>query len=170
MNYEVNDEIITDGGEYTVIAVIHYEGACDDSINLYVGRHADGHCALIATDNASSWVVGDEYDAQRNYILFDLLGDRIDIDAIRAVDTGLADWVKERQEAAEKTSARITRIEQRGDAQLIDWECGGGADRVTTDFAWPGNVLEYNDDGKINHGWVLLEGTSLAVGDTVTLA
>lgn len=73
-------------------------------------------------------------------------------------------------EVAENPSACITKIEQRDGAQLIDWECGGEDDHVTTDFAWPGNVLEYNDDGKINHGWVLLEGVTLAVGDTVTLA
>lgn len=103
MNYVINDKIFTDGGEYTVIAIIRFEGSCDNSINLYVGRHADGHCDLIATDNASNWIVGDEDDAQHNYDHFDLLGDRVDIDAIRAVDAALADWIAERQEAAEKT-------------------------------------------------------------------
>lgn len=98
MNYEINDKIITDGGDYTIIAVVHYEGGCDTSKNLYVGRQVDGLTNLIATDNASNWIVGDENDALNNYNHFDLLGDRVDIDAIRAVDAGLAAWIEDRRD------------------------------------------------------------------------
>lgn len=100
MKYEINEEIITDAGHYTVVAEIYDDGGRDDSVSLYVGRYADGHCDLIAVDNAANWVVGDEYDSERNAAQFEELGDRVDIEAIRAVDADLADWIADRMAAA----------------------------------------------------------------------
>lgn len=100
MKYEINEEIITDAGHYTVAAEIYDDGGRDDSVSLYVGRHADGHCDLIAVDNASNWVVGSEDDLELNAAQMEQLGDRVDIDAIRAVDADLADWIADRMAAA----------------------------------------------------------------------
>lgn len=103
-NEMVGETRYTDCGEYEIVAHIYDNGCCDTSINLYVGRAADGHHDLIASDNASMWVVGDENDAERNRAHWDLISERIgeiDFDAIRAIDADLADWLEARKDEAE---------------------------------------------------------------------
>ncbi len=100
---ENENTILTDGGEYTVVKELE-RFTTDKSIGLCIGRDADGHYDLIATDNASNWIVGDPDDAERNHNQFDVIEDAgaaIDIDAIRAINAELADFVAERQQAAE---------------------------------------------------------------------
>ncbi len=97
------ERILTDGGEYTVVKELK-RFTTDMSIGLCIGRAADGHHDLIATDNSSNWLVGDPDDAERNYNQFSVIEDAgavIDIDAIRAVDAALADYIADRQQAAE---------------------------------------------------------------------
>ena len=100
-----NETIITDAGEYAVVAKICEQGG-DAGISLCVGRAADGHCDLIATDNATNWVVGSEDDARSNRDQWTLIAERcgdIDMDAIRAVDADLADWLIDRKAEADAT-------------------------------------------------------------------
>ncbi len=99
--------VVTDGGEYELIAEVNDEGQCDDNINLYVGRAtSDGHCDLIASDNASMWIVGDADDAERNREHWDTIeAHDLDMDAVRAVDADLADWLEARRDEAEEYDA-----------------------------------------------------------------
>lgn len=95
---------VTDCGEYTILAQIATGGSADKVIDLYVGRAADGHHDLIATDNATNWLVGDADDAERNRAHWELIAERIgdiDFDAIRAIDADLAEWLEERKAEAE---------------------------------------------------------------------
>lgn len=100
-NYDemIGEIVVTDCGEYEIVAHIHDDGSSDTSLNLYVGKYADGHHDLIASDSASMWVVGDEDDAERNHSHWELIANRvgeIDFDAIRIVDADLADWLEDR--------------------------------------------------------------------------
>ena len=101
--HEIGTTRYTDAGEYLLLAEVNSEGCCDESINLYVGRHVKlGHCDLIASDNASCWVVGDADDAARNYEHWQTIKDHgLDMDAVRAIDADLADWLIARQSEAE---------------------------------------------------------------------
>ena len=105
-----NDETVgTDCGKYEIVAHIHDDGCSDTSINLYVGRAADGHHDLIASDNASMWVVGDADDAESNRAHWELIAERIgdiDFDAIRAIDADLAEWLEDRKAEALKVLDR----------------------------------------------------------------
>ncbi len=94
----------TDCGEYTILAHIADGGEADERIDIYVGRAADGHCDLIATDNATNWLVGDADNAENNRAHWELIAERIgdiDFDAIRAIDADLAEWLEERKAEAE---------------------------------------------------------------------
>ena len=90
----------TDAGEYTIVAHVHDDGCSDQSINLYVGRAADGHHDLIASDNSSMWVVGNEDDHELNRGQWDAIAARCDVapvlDEVRRVDADLADWLAAR--------------------------------------------------------------------------
>ena len=96
----------TDAGEYTIVAHVFDDRNCDDSINLYVGKAADGHHDMIASDNASMWVVGDENDAERNRNQWDLIAARCDVapvlDDVRKIDSDLADWLANRYDEARR--------------------------------------------------------------------
>jgi hypothetical protein len=112
-NYEeiLGETELTDCGEYTIVAHTHEDGCRDDSLNLYVGRAADGHHDLIASDNASMWVVGDEDDAERNRAHWELINERvgeIDFDAIRAIDADLAEWLEDRKAEADEAKSATT--------------------------------------------------------------
>lgn len=66
--------------------------------------------------------------------------------------------------------AYITNVEDKGcDRILVDWECGGPADRVTSDFAWPGKIIADDGYARLNRGWLILEDANLKPGDTVPL-
>lgn len=94
----------TDAGEYELVAIVHDDGHTDESVNLYVGKAADGHHDLIASDNASMWVVGDADDAERNRDQWDTIAERCDvapvIDEVRKIDADLADWLNDRYNEA----------------------------------------------------------------------
>ena len=96
-NEMIGETRYTDAGEYTIVAHVHDDGNADESINLYVGKAADGHHDLIASDNASMWVVGDEDDAERNRDQWDAITKRCDVapvlDEVRRIAAGLADWL-----------------------------------------------------------------------------
>lgn len=97
----VGPTVSTDGGDYELIAEVNDEGHCDSSINLYVGRAADGHCDLIASDNSSMWIVGDADDAERNREHWQTIeGHDLDMDAVRAANADLADWLEARKAEA----------------------------------------------------------------------
>ena len=111
-NEMIGETVGTDCGEYEIVAHIHDDGCSDTSINLYVGRTADGHHDLIASDNASMWVVGDDNEAESNRAHWDLIAERIgdiDFDAIRAIDADLAEWLEERKAEAETALLIVDR-------------------------------------------------------------
>ena len=101
-NEMIGETVITDAGEHEIVAHVYDDNCTDQSINLYVGRDAKGYYNLIASDNASMWVVGDENDASHNYDQWATIGDRYDAarDAIREVDAYLADWLDARRAEA----------------------------------------------------------------------
>ena len=103
-NETIGEKTYTDAGEYTIVAHVHDDACTDESINLYVGKAADGHHDLIASDNASKWVVGSEDDAERNRDQWDLIAERCDIapvlDEVRKIDADLADWLNDRYNEA----------------------------------------------------------------------
>lgn len=91
----------TDCGEYTILAKVNDDQYRDEDIRLYVGRAEDGHCDLIASNNASMWVVGNEDDALSNKQHWAVIeGHGLDMDAVRAIDSGLAEWLEARQSEA----------------------------------------------------------------------
>ena len=112
-NEMIGEMVSTDGGDYTIEAHVHDDGCCDQSINLYVGRAADGHCDLIASDNASMWLVGDADDAERNRDQWESITERCDvapvIAEVRKIDADLADWLSERWHKANTALAIISR-------------------------------------------------------------
>lgn len=101
----LGEQVVTDGGDYQIIADIDAGGSGDERISVYVGRHLKlGHCDLIAKDNASYWVVGDEDNHGRNRDQWATIEDccgRIDLEAVRRVDEDLADWLADRRKEAE---------------------------------------------------------------------
>ena len=104
--------LVTDCGEYTILAQIATGGSADKVIDLYVGRAADGHHDLIATDNSTNWIVGNADDAESNRAHWDLIAERIgdiDFDAIRAIDADLAEWLEERKAEAETALLIVDR-------------------------------------------------------------
>lgn len=103
---------VTDCGEYTILAQIATGGSADKVIDLYVGRAADGHHDLIASDNASMWVVGNEDNAESNRAHWELIAERIgdiDFDVIRAIDADLAEWLEGRKAEAETALLIVDR-------------------------------------------------------------
>lgn len=103
-NEMIGETRYTDAGEYTIVAHIHDDGCADESINLYVGKAADGHHDMIASDNASMWVVGNEDDAKLNRNHWDAIAERCDValvlDEVRKIDADLADWLGARYNEA----------------------------------------------------------------------
>lgn len=118
MKYEVGTQIVADDERvYTVDAVIHYEGTTDKSINLYACHNKDG-AELIAADNASDWRVGDVDDAERNWAHFADIGDRLDMDAIKAVSEDLWEYISERKDAAD----RCIFVAHDDGSDLLGWD------------------------------------------------
>lgn len=110
MTHKLNETVKLEGDNYTIIAIIHDDGNTDAGISIHVGRSArDGHCELIATDNACDWLFGDCDDHVNNRDHFAALSYRVDIDAIRAIDGDLADYVAERQAEADEYEAEVNR-------------------------------------------------------------
>lgn len=101
----LGEQVATDGGDYQIIADIADGGEGDRCITVYVGRHLKlGHCDLIARDNSSYWVVGNEDNHGRNRDQWDIIEERcgrIDLQAVRLVDADLADWLADRRKEAE---------------------------------------------------------------------
>lgn len=124
-NEMIGETIGTDCGDYEIVAHIYDDGCRDTSINLYVGKAADGHHDLIASGNASMWVVGDEDDADRNRGHWDLIAERvgeIDFDAIRAIDADLAEWLEDRKaEAVVEVGYEVWRVPN---GRFNDWSRG----------------------------------------------
>ena len=103
---------VSDRGEYTILAQIATGGSANKVIDLYVGRAADGYYDLIATDNSTNWIVGDADNAEINRAHWELIAERIgniDFDAIRAIDTDLAEWLEERKAEAETALVIVDR-------------------------------------------------------------
>ena len=106
--------VATCGGDYTLVAQILDDGSCDTSLNLYVGRAPDGHLDLIASDNASMWVVGDADDAGNNHAHWSAIADHCDVDRIviagvREIDADLADWLAARYHDATNDESKEVR-------------------------------------------------------------
>ena len=117
-----NDNIHTNAGEYTIVALIGEQAYTDDAHNLAIGRAADGHHDILVEDNASVWVLGNEDDVDCNAGMFAALGGsrdtdmdgpnlrneiadgvrilRDNLDDIRAIDAGIADWIADRADEA----------------------------------------------------------------------
>lgn len=103
MNLKINETVVTDAGEYTIVTHIAEGGEADKRIEVVVGRATDGHHDLIVNDNASSWVVGSEDDATLNRDQWAFIAERcgdIDLDAVRKTDEDLADWLEARRAEA----------------------------------------------------------------------
>ena len=141
-NEMIGETCYTDAGEYTIVAHVHDDGCCDQSINLYVGRAADGHHDMIASDSASLWVVGNEDDAELNRDHWDAIAGRCDVapvlDEVRKIDSGLADWLGDRYQEA--TTALV--IVKRADYDAYDTSdctvvnCGEEDDYDAISEAW----------------------------------
>lgn len=132
-NEIIGETRYTDAGEYTIVALVHDDGCGDQSISLYVGRAADGHHDMIASDNASMWVVGDESDAERNRAQWEAISGRCDvapvIDEVRKIDAELADWLTGRYEEARQLAAKISA------ARIID-ETSNHQEDKTMKLTW----------------------------------
>ena len=123
-NEMIGETCRTDAGEYTIEALVHDDGCTDQSINLYVGRAADGHHDLIASDNASMWVVGNEDDAALNHDHWAAIAKRCDVASVlaevRNVDADLADWLRERYHEAWEMVAPLRKATSDEQQRLID--------------------------------------------------
>lgn len=117
MNYNemIGEEVYTDAGKYTIVAHVHDDPCTDESINLYVGKAADGHHDMIASDNASMWVVGDEDDASRNRDHWCTIAARCDVEPVltevRKIDGDLADWLADRYHDAQTAMVIVAKSE-----------------------------------------------------------
>lgn len=123
-NEMIDETVATDAGDYTIVAHVHDDGCCDESINLYVGKAADGHHDLIASDNASMWVVGDREDAGRNRDQWVEILERCPniaplLAEVRKIDADLADWLDDRYQEA---NAALVIVERRDyDNGILGW-------------------------------------------------
>lgn len=108
-NYDekIGKTVMTDAGDYTIVAHVGDGGFADNPnthIDLYVGRHTTGgNCGLLVSDNASTWALGSDDDPALNYDQWQLIAERcgdLDLDAIRAIDADLADWLAARRAEA----------------------------------------------------------------------
>lgn len=94
----MKNEIVTDCGTGTVLAS-SIQGGSDTCVNLYLVAFGD-HMDVVAQDNATNWVVGDENDMGRNYDLVEWIGaGRLDDFAETVVknhDENLRDWIVDR--------------------------------------------------------------------------
>lgn len=141
-NEMVGETVMTDAGEHTILAHVHDDGCCDESINLYVGRDAKGYCNLIASDNASEWVVGDEDDAERNRDHWDMIESRCDVapvlDEVRKIDAQLADWLGDRYREAVTALVIVKRADydvgDTSDCTVV--KCSEGDDYDAISEAW----------------------------------
>ena len=128
---------VTDCGEYTILAQIATGGSADKVIDLYVGRAADGHHDLIATDNSTNWIVGDADNAENNRAHWELIAERIgeiDFDAIRAIDADLAEWLADRKAEAETALVIVDRMSydngDMSDCQVVNCEIEDDYDAI----------------------------------------
>lgn len=143
------EEVITLNGNYTIVDQIAEGGEADERILVSVGRAADGHHDLIVCDNASHWVVGDENDAELNRAQWNLISERvgeIDFDAIRTIDTDLADWLEDRKdEAIVKVGYEVWRVPN---GKLDDWRRGitSGCQQIGDDYADIEDARKLRDD------------------------
>lgn len=114
-NEMIGDKVYTDCGEYTIITHVHDDMCTGESVNLYVGKAADGHHDMIASDSASMWVVGNEDDAELNRDHWCTIAERCDvapvIDEVRKIDADLADWLAARYNEAQTALVIIDRAD-----------------------------------------------------------
>lgn len=112
-NEMTGETCYTDAGEYTIVAHVHDDMCTDESVNLYVGKAADGHHDMIASDNASMWAVGDENDASRNRYHWCTIAARCDVESVltevRKIDGDLADWLADRYHDAQTAMVIIAK-------------------------------------------------------------
>jgi len=103
---EIGNTYYTDGGKYTIVSNITtgWDGHdVNSGIEVYIGRHTDGHNDLLVSDNASIWVVGSEDDAERNWAAWSEIETKCGIlpwGKISEIDADLADWLKDRRRDA----------------------------------------------------------------------
>jgi len=115
MNYNemIGEEVYTDAGKYTIVAHVHDDLCTDESVNLYVGKAADGHYDMIASDNASMWAVGNEDDAGINRAQWCTIAARCDIEPVlaevRKIDGDLADWLSDRYHDAQTAMVIVAK-------------------------------------------------------------
>lgn len=67
------------------------------------------------------------------------------------------------------TAARVTNIVDHGNFLEVEWEFHGMDDRVTTDFAWPGELISSDNGATIDNGWAFIEGAKIKEGDLIPL-
>ena len=95
---DIGEEIITDGGTGKIVAA-SIQGYSDTCINLYLVDFGD-HNEVVAQDNATNWVVGDEYYPEMNHGMIETIGvDRLEDFAETVVkhhDEYLAGWILDR--------------------------------------------------------------------------
>ena len=98
MKFEIGEKIVTDNGTGIVLAS-SIQGSSDACVNLYLVDFG-GHMDVVAQDNATNWVVGDESDMGRNYDMIDTIGaGRLSDFAetvVRNHDGNLRDWIVDR--------------------------------------------------------------------------
>lgn len=148
--YAIKEPVVaTDCGDHTLVAFIAEGGDADAKIELYVGRDDDGYYNLIASDNASMWIVGNEDDAELNRKHWDLIAERIgeiDFDEIRAINSDLADWLEDRKdEAAVEVNYEVWRIPN---GRIDDWRRGitSGCQQIGDDYADIEDARRLRDD------------------------
>lgn len=125
MRYKIGDIVLTDGGEYTVKALVARGGDVDDGlsyeydeeyeydehIEVYVGKHdANGRHDLLVRDRAGTRVVGNKAKAKQNWKAWSEIETKcgkLNWSAIAAVDALLSVRLKDSREAA-RLAIRIT--------------------------------------------------------------
>ena len=94
------ESVPTTAGDYFLLRQLNDDGNRDESIRVYEAMSlTDGHCDVVACDNAANWVVGSEDDLDLNKTHFETLESH-DVRWNEIQDSNLEDWIEERREAA----------------------------------------------------------------------
>ena len=98
MKIEIGENITVNNGTGIVLES-SIQGCSDECVNLYLVDFGD-HMDVVAQDNASNWVVGDENDMGMNYDMVETIGasrlkDFVDA-VVKTHDEELRGWLLER--------------------------------------------------------------------------
>lgn len=93
-------DVMTDAGLFVALRRLNDALNRDEDVRVYEAMSlADGHREVLASDNASCWIVGDENNAEVNRSHFALLA-KHDVRWCEIIDGELADWIEDRRAEA----------------------------------------------------------------------